>query len=77
MALSRLLDADAPAVWCVGAAGLWNRASARPLVGLTAERKRPDLKGETDGLTALSRNGCILDARNTSGGVYPGGGVEE
>ena len=33
------------AVWCVGAAGLWNGASARPLAGLTAERKRPDGKG--------------------------------
>ena len=33
------------AVWCVGAAGLWNGASARPLAGLTAERKRPDVKG--------------------------------
>ena len=33
------------AVWCVWAAGLWNGASARPLAGLTAERKRPDVKG--------------------------------
>ena len=33
------------AVWGEGAAGLWNGASARPLAGLTAERKRPDVKG--------------------------------
>ena len=26
---------------------------------------------------ASSRDGCLLAARNTSGGVYPGGGVEE
>ena len=31
----------------------------------------------SDTVCASSRNGCLLDARNTSGGVYPGGGVEE
>ena len=33
------------AVWCEGEDGLGNGASARPLAGLTAERKRPDVKG--------------------------------
>ena len=28
-------------------------------------------------LCANGRDGRVLDARNTSGGVYPGGGVEE
>lgn len=31
----------------------------------------------SDTVCASSRNGCFLDARNTSGGVHPGGGVEE
>ena len=31
----------------------------------------------TDTLCASSRDGCLLAARNTSGGVYPGRGVEE
>ena len=31
----------------------------------------------SDTVCASSRNGCLLDARNTSGGVHPGGGVEE
>ena len=31
----------------------------------------------SDTVCACSRNGCFLDARNTSGGVHPGGGVEE
>ena len=30
-----------------------------------------------DFVCASSRNGCLPDARNTSGGVYPGRGVEE
>ena len=34
-------------------------------------------KRNPDTVCASSRNGCLLDARNTSGGVYPGGGVEE
>jgi hypothetical protein len=31
----------------------------------------------SDTVCACSRNGCFLDARNTSGGVHPDGGVEE
>ena len=31
----------------------------------------------TDTRSASSRNGCLPDARNTSGGVHPGRGVEE
>ena len=31
----------------------------------------------SDTVCASSRDGCILAARNTSGGVYPGRGVEE
>ena len=32
---------------------------------------------QTDNVCASSRNGCLLPARNTSGGILPGGGVEE
>ena len=31
----------------------------------------------SDTVCASSRNGCLPAARNTSGGVYPGRGVEE
>ncbi len=30
-----------------------------------------------DFVCASSRNGCLLPARNTSGGIHPVGGVEE
>ena len=32
---------------------------------------------QTDTRSASSRNGCFLDARNTSGGIHPGRGVKE
>ena len=53
------------------------RSIGKTACGLDGGVEETGREGETDGLTALSRNGCLLDARNTSGGVYPGGGVEE
>jgi len=50
------------AAWSVGEDGLGNGASARPLAGLTAEWARPASKGETDGLTALSRDGSFPES---------------
>lgn len=57
------------AVWCVGATGLWNGASARPLAGLTAERKRPDVKGRQTasppgaGTVHYSNRGTTFEAK--------------
>lgn len=60
----------------VGAAGLWSGILRSPS-GRSNGAEETGREGWTDGLTGLSRNGCLPAARNTSGGVYPGRGVEE
>ena len=54
--------------------------TAQSVAGSTAlgRRRQPRTRdGMTDTVCASSRDGCILDARRTSDGVYPGRGVTE
>ena len=53
---------------------------AQSVAGSTAlglRRQPRNSDGMTDTVCANGRDGRVLDARNTSGGVYPAGGVEE
>ena len=74
--------------WSVAPEGVWQREGRRALErrgretqGSLEQRKRPTLwvgrlppGSQQPGADA---DGCVLPARNTSGGILPGGGVEE
>ena len=60
-----------------GTAHCWIGGSTFAGAALALPPRRSLWRTCSDTVCASSPSGCLLDARNTSGGLLPGGGVEE